>query len=208
VNVFGVKRRFTKLADNMVDRESCYSICAFTDAAPCTKTTVINSIVAGCPYAGFIAPGYSCADPVGASTTNVFKNNVAHSINGSGFGFFPLVNVPGLTACFQASDIKAYKCDQAGVGQLTEGDKAIISNFVGVDNTLGITINTAGETDSLKSTILKDSFIYGENSDIAKDCPTGANCWCHDKMGHMSVVFPRTGKTPHNPSASPRPVYK
>lgn len=72
-------------------------------------------------------------------------------------------------------------------------NEARFSNIVSVDNTLGVSINLSGETDVEKISRLKDSFIYGENSDLAKDCPdknganTGANCFCPDKMGHMSV---------------------
>jgi hypothetical protein len=73
-------------------------------------------------------------------------------------------------------------------------DEARFSNVVSVDNTLGISINLSGETDVEKISRLKDSFLYGETSDLAKDCPdqfnavkTGAPCYCPDKMGHMSV---------------------
>lgn len=72
----------------------------------------------------------------------------------------------------------------------------------------------AGETDLEKVAILSDSHVYGENSDLAKDCPdgnggnTGADCWCHDKMGHMSTQIVRGSKDPHNPAKSPRPIYK
>lgn len=67
------------------------------------------------------------------------------------------------------------------------------SNIVSVDNTLGISLNVAGETDTEKIVLFQDSFVYGETNDLAKDCPdkffgnTGANCICKDKMGHMSV---------------------
>jgi hypothetical protein len=69
-------------------------MCSYTDETKCTKTSVTNSIVAGCPYAGFIAVGYSCNDPVGESTTNVFKDNVAHSVDGNAFCIFPDIALP------------------------------------------------------------------------------------------------------------------
>ena len=94
VNVYGVRRRAIIFKDNAADRECCFAMCSFTDGARCTKTSVTNSIVAGCPYAGFIALGYSCADPVGASTSNVFKDNIAHSVDGSGFCIFPDPGLP------------------------------------------------------------------------------------------------------------------
>lgn len=90
VNVFGVRQRgHISVADGAADKEGCFAVCSYTERMPCFKTTVINSIVAGCFYVGFLAPGYSCTDPVGQSSTIVFKNNVAHSIDGSGFCVFP-----------------------------------------------------------------------------------------------------------------------
>lgn len=214
VNVYGVRRRELALMDNIVDRESCFSVCAFTDDMPCQTTKVINSIVAGCPYAGFIAPGHSCSDPVGESTTVYFKNNVAHSCNGSGFGLFPDVTLSDKSVCYQGSYLMAYKNDQAGIGFMTKSDKVIISNIVSVDNTLGLSLNLATETNTEKIVLLQDSHIFGETSDLAKDCPdgsggnTGADCYCVDKIGHMSILVLQGGKDPHNPSASKRPVYK
>jgi len=88
------------------------------------------------------------------------------------------------------------------------------ANLVSVDNTLGVSLNLAGETDVQKKVTLKDSFIFGETSDLAKDCPdgltgkTGADCYCPEKFGFMNSVFLRNKKSPHLPEASPRPVYK
>ena len=36
------------------------------------------------------------------------------------------------------------------------------ANLVSVDNTLGVSLNLAGETDVQKKVTLKDSFIFGE----------------------------------------------
>lgn len=84
------------LKDNAADKECCFAMCSISDPnlIKCTKTSVTNSIVAGCPYAGFIGVGYSCDDPVGASTSNVFKNNVAHSVQGCGVCIFPDIGLP------------------------------------------------------------------------------------------------------------------
>jgi len=94
-------------------------------------------------------------------------------------------------------------------------DEVRFNNIISVDNTLGLAINLAGETDTEKLIKLSNSYIYGENTDISKDCPdgkggtaTGADCYCPQKYGHMSSSFLRKDKTPHNPSASARPVYK
>lgn len=179
------------------------------------KTTVKNSIAAGCVFAGFIAPGYSCSDPVGASTTNVFTGNIAHSSEVSGFMIFLDISVPSSSTCYQADNLKTYKNAGPGIGSLFKSDEFRVTNYVGIDNTLGVSLNLALETDTEKLLVLKDSFIYGETSDLAKDCPdgsgsaTGADCYCKEKMGHMSTIATRTGKEPpHIPMASARPVFK
>lgn len=189
-------------------------MCSYTKDTKCTKTSVTNSIVGGCPYAGFIAVGYGCADPAGGSTTNVFKDNVAHSVDGSGACIFPDPGLSSGKTCYQGSDFKAYKNSQASIGVMQETNEARFSTIISVDNTLGVSINLSGETDVEKKAVFKNSFVYGESSDLAKDCPdgsgsaTGADCYCQDKMGHMSTLNPRNDKPPHNPSASARPVYK
>ena len=65
INVLGVRRRPLAIKDNLADRECCFAIGSFTKGTKLTKTTVKNSIGAGCPFAAFIAPGYSCSDTVG-----------------------------------------------------------------------------------------------------------------------------------------------
>jgi hypothetical protein len=49
--------------DKKRDLESCFSVCTFLAPglnAKCTNVNVINSIVAGCPYAGFVVRGHEC----------------------------------------------------------------------------------------------------------------------------------------------------
>ena len=82
VNVFGVRQRELVILDKITDRECCFAMCTYTKDTKCFKTSVTNSIVAGCPFAGFLAPGYSCNDTIGESKSSVFKNNVAHSVAG------------------------------------------------------------------------------------------------------------------------------
>lgn len=68
------------MLDKVKDRETCFAMCTYTADSKCSKTSVTNSIVAGCIFAGFLAPGYSCNDTIGDSKSHVFKNNVAHSV--------------------------------------------------------------------------------------------------------------------------------
>jgi len=56
-----VKKRSLALGDNMVDKESCFSVCTWIDGGgSCNNISVINSIVAGCPFAGFVVRGHDC----------------------------------------------------------------------------------------------------------------------------------------------------
>lgn len=81
-----VERREELVAQSMVDIEACVSLCAYFGAEDCNDVKITNSIAAGCPYAGFIAPAHEC----GASDTqDIFRNNVAHSIDGSGGHIIP-----------------------------------------------------------------------------------------------------------------------
>lgn len=76
--------------------------------------------------------------------SNVFKDNVAHSVNGSGFCIFPDISLSDYLTCYQGSHLFAYKNGQAGIGVMQKTDEARFSNVVSVDNTLGISINLAG----------------------------------------------------------------
>jgi len=89
VNVYDVKKRtWLTLVDNAMDKECCVAFCSYNESN-CSTSSIINSKVAGCPFAGYIVPGYGCADKVGESSTNVFKDNIAHSIDGSGALIYP-----------------------------------------------------------------------------------------------------------------------
>lgn len=88
VNVVNVYQRGMPNAD-MADKEACVAIGTWNEYTPCYQVSFTNSIVAGCAFAGLIAHGYSCNDPVGESKTTVIKNIVAHSIHGSGVSMIP-----------------------------------------------------------------------------------------------------------------------
>jgi hypothetical protein len=60
--VGGIIPRTDALIDGLIHKEACYSICALTNNNICSDTKLKNSIAAGCPYAGFVAPGSSCDD--------------------------------------------------------------------------------------------------------------------------------------------------
>ena len=97
------------MLDKVTDREACFTVCQYTVGTKCKTVSVTNSIVAGCPFAGFLAPGYSCADPIGESQSSVFKNNIAHSVNGTGINLVPDSALTDSKKCYQGSHLFAYK---------------------------------------------------------------------------------------------------
>ena len=104
-----VKRRVLSLLDNKVDKESCFSVCTWFPPgfnAKCTNVNVINSIVAGCPFAGFVVRGHECGQ---SATQQSFRNNVAHSIDGAGAHIVPDTFVASHSTCYEGSHFKAYK---------------------------------------------------------------------------------------------------
>lgn len=112
VNVFDVQKKASSGNADLADKEACVAHCSWSEHTPCFKTSFTNSIVAGCPFAGVIAHGHSCKDPVGASTTNILKNIVAHSVYGTGVAALPDVGTyDDCKKCYQMSYIMAYKND-------------------------------------------------------------------------------------------------
>jgi hypothetical protein len=56
-----LKRVLTLGAGNkFVDKEGCFSICAYNGPEVCPDISIKNSIAAGCTYAGFVVPGHTC----------------------------------------------------------------------------------------------------------------------------------------------------
>jgi len=82
-----LKRKLTLGGGNkFVDKEGCFSICAYNGPEVCPNISIKNSVATGCTYAGFVVPGHKCGL---SATQQVFRNNVAHSSEGSGAVIFP-----------------------------------------------------------------------------------------------------------------------
>lgn len=74
----------------------------------CQQLSITGNTVAGVSYAGFIAPTHECGQ---SSTQTVFRDNIAHSINGYGAVMFTNMQSPAQVAyCSEASYFTAYKC--------------------------------------------------------------------------------------------------
>ena len=73
-----------------------------------------------------------------------------------------------------------------------------------VDNTLGLTLQSAGERDELLIE-LSHVHIFGENEN--SDNPVGQSQYCPEKRGLQLFGGVRTGKELHPTSASALPIH-
>ena len=46
--------------NNYEDPAGCISVCALDAPHKCNDVSIVNSIAAGCIYAGFVVPGHKC----------------------------------------------------------------------------------------------------------------------------------------------------
>jgi hypothetical protein len=158
--------------DEYVDPTGGLFICAYIQGDSCTSMTVINNVVAGVYFTGYIAVGHNCG-----VYDNSFKNNIAHSILGTGAIIYPNPSQASQFNCYEGSYFAAYKCTLDGVVSIFKTKEVIFSNLVLIDNGWGISANVGYEADLLWS-IFKDSFVYGESE--ARDCLTQNACTSYD----------------------------
>jgi len=206
--VFDVPQRTTiaDVSNKILDKESCFMICTHsnTKGSSCPDISVQDSIVAGCHYAGIQSPGATCGD----INQTKFRNNVAHSIKGSGLVIYVDPTDSSQKKCLEGNNNAAYKNQQAGIEGVFETEEYRITNVNLIDNQLGLSIATAGHKDYTKTRIT-DSNIYGESSDIAKDCPGQTmDCYCPEKGGFMLTANQFRAKDAMILSASGRPMHK
>lgn len=109
--VADVRSRVNEAGDNYVDKEACVAYCSFFEPNRCQGNTFTNSIAAGCVYSGFVAPGHTCGD----DSSELFRNNVAHSSQRTGAHIYPDPANPASATCYQGSHFSAYKCREGGI---------------------------------------------------------------------------------------------
>lgn len=141
-------------------------------------------MAAGCIYAGFVAPGHDCGL---ADSQDNFRGNTAHSVDGSGAHIFPDPSVSDHSTCYAGSHFNGYKCRDHGVSTMFKTKETRMSDMVSIDNGMGMTVQNAGSFDRSVTT-LRNSIVYGEQADLADDCPAGHDCWCLDSK-HGVTLF-------------------
>ena len=116
-DVFG---RNIKFIDMTIDKEACVAYGSYKDKDEGTPTydmTFTNNIAAGCPYAGFVAPGHLCGD----SGDRSFHGNVAHSVGG--YGVYAYANKAlSTSSCWEVSNFAAYKVQEPCVMTIVPTD--------------------------------------------------------------------------------------
>ena len=131
-----------------------------------------------------------------------FRDNVAHSVTGSGAHIY---GQPGQD-CYEGSHFSAYKCSVLGLGAHFKQSEIRMSHMTLIDNAISVSIQVGKDGDKCL-TKLEDSHIYGEAP--ALDCPSGANdCFCTEKIGFLLFGGNEGGKTLHIEMASSRPHQK
>lgn len=133
-----VRPRNLVILDNMVDFEGGILACATEGSDRCPQLSIRNNIVAGVITAGYSAPAHDCGD----YRSQVFYNNTAHSIDGTGAIIFRDPNSDNQLDCLEGSHFVAYKCTEEGaVTYAGDTKKAIFSNMTLIDNVASASVN-------------------------------------------------------------------
>lgn len=107
----------------------------------------------------------------------------------------------------EGSHFSAYKNTQQGLATHFDTDEQRFHDMVFVDNQLGVCLQTGKEREEAYIKF-SDSFIFGENDDIPKDCPGGNDCYCTKKVGFTLFGHNLKTKDIHITMASALPMYK
>lgn len=115
---------------------------------------------------------------------------MAHSIGGNngGYGAYIYANPADSKSskCFELSHFTGYKCQSVCVVTFVPTEDHRAHDLTCIDNTVGISLNTAGgERDEVEISMW-DSEFYGETD--SEDCPQGHDCYCKPKNGFSSFA--------------------
>ena len=113
-------------------------------------------------------PGHACDD----TNSITFKNNVAHSIDGSGAYIFPDPAISSSSSCYEGSHFSAYKCKDTPLTTMYSTSEVRMRDMTFVDNHKGVSLQIGRGGDDLKVK-MSDSEIYGEVRGVNQDAPDG-----------------------------------
>ncbi|CDW80878.1 ipt tig domain containing protein [Stylonychia lemnae] len=175
----------------------------------CLDISLVNNVVSGAPFTGYAMYGYAC----GEKDSNVFRDNIAHSIKDTGAIIFANKSDPRQFTCMQASRFAAYKCGLDGAIAFNHQayKKIIFSQMTFIDNGYGGTPMVAIEGDDLEAE-MRDSFFYGESDArdcmIENECHTQNSYACIHKSALQLAYFAIEGKEPLPKSECLIPISK
>lgn len=107
-----------------------------TEGSKCTDLQIKNNIAAGCKFGGFVVPGYNCDQ----SLSYVFRDNVAHSSEGSGAYIYPDKYNSAHAKCYQGSHFAGYKNTQQCVVTHYFSEEIRMHDLTCIDNQKGINL--------------------------------------------------------------------
>jgi len=197
-----------EIVGGTLDKHGGVLFCSLSYPKPCPNLRITNNIVAGSVYVGFTAPAHDCnhRDP------QVFRNNVAHSIdggiNGDGAVIYPDPSRSGHAKCYEGSHFAAYKVTKAGALTNFASKRVQFKHMTTVDVGIGtgamLMQDGAAEYNEFMS-IVSDSKFYGESP--SPDCPDDKSfCYNIPKAGLLSSIHgigSGIGMHPTMPSALP-----
>lgn len=199
-------RNINFLQGSSIDKEGCVAYCSLENSkagTPCSDMTFTHNTAAGCPFAGFIAPGYH---ECGKNKKNFYKNT-AHSVNGYGVYIYAAPNASSKTSkCFEASHFTGYKLHNSCMTAIPNTKEIIVHNLKCMDNKMGVALNTGGMERDKATVTVKDSFFHGET--LAEDCVSGGDCWCDNKSALFNAQNMNDEKPLMPTSSSSLPIWK
>lgn len=139
--VAGVERRITNVNLQTIDKEAGLSFCSFFDGDKCFRSSVTNSRAFGNIYAGFVAPGHACGE---SSTSNIFRDNVSHSNDGSGAHIFPNPAISTSSTCYEGSNFSAYSNKDTPITSMYTSAENRFSDMTFINSYKGFSANSAG----------------------------------------------------------------
>ncbi len=185
-NLIGnINSRAYKGLDNLMDVSAGILGCALNKGDRCPDLFILNNIVSGVDMTGYSVPAHEC----GKYNKPVFRNNTAHSIDGTGAIIFRDPKSSTQSDCLEGSYFNAYKVTKEGVASYTATNKAIFSNMILLDNMIGAALNIGKEGNDL-NTVIKDSKFYGQSDSV--DC--SIEDYCNKPEGKLDseLCFDRT----------------
>lgn len=140
----------------------------------------------------------------------MFRDNIAHSIQGYGATIFTWNSDQTIRLCIAASHFTAYKCAIAGITGNMIATEVQYSNLVMIDNTASVAQILGVYGDELYGSLF-DSIFYGESP--ARDCPKENVCqykgfvtqgpgteqylpFCHGRQAIMLTAMSGNNKPP------------